>query len=380
MLPAALLLVLSLLQGEFDFGVPQFQLIFGPMTIMVAAGIALVAARIFIGPGGAIGAAVAFLVIRGVITLLVGPVLGEPVHAFPLYLVEALIVEAVAFRISPRDAALRFGLVCGALIGTVGLAAEWAWASAVYPIAWPAELLPEGAILGFAMAVAGALVGAWMGAHLRIDGFAGHRPLRHAAVGGSIVIAVLLGYGLVLSDPAPVRAAVTLTPAGEGRVDATVRLDPPDAAEGAIWFRTIAWQGGGLEGADLRRVSEGVYETTKSLPVTGNWKTALRLHTGRSMSGVPVFLPDDPAIPVKEVPALPSFEREFIGEKTILQREAKDVAGWLWTGSIILVALAMAGLMAAWAAAMHRLSVSAGPDRAPDEHAERPKDLVGAGR
>ena len=103
MIPAALLLVLSLLQGEFDFGVPQFALIFHPMTVMLAASLGLVAARIFMGPGAALGGAVLFLVIRGVITLLVGPVLGEPVHVFPLYLVEALIVEAVALAARHRS-------------------------------------------------------------------------------------------------------------------------------------------------------------------------------------------------------------------------------------------------------------------------------------
>ena len=152
MMPAALLLVLSLLQGEFDFGVPQFRLAFHPMLVMGAAGGALVAARVFMGPGAALGAAVVFLAIRGVIALLVGPVLGEPGHVFPLYLAEAAIVELVALRVSVRRP-LAFSLWCGALIGTVGLAAEWPW-SGVFPIPWPSELLPEGVLLGAGMALA----------------------------------------------------------------------------------------------------------------------------------------------------------------------------------------------------------------------------------
>ncbi len=209
MIPAALLLVLSLLQGEFDFGVPQFALIFHPMTVMLAASLGLVAARIFMGPGAALGGAVLFLAIRGVITLLVGPVLGEPVHVFPLYLVEALVVEAVAWRLGTQHA-VRFAAVCGALIGTVGLAAEWAW-SYLFQIPWPAELAPAGIFAGLAMALAGSAIGAWMGTHLRIGGTNPDRLLRVAAVGGAVVVTALIGFFLLQPTPDPVRGAVTLT-------------------------------------------------------------------------------------------------------------------------------------------------------------------------
>ena len=50
-----LLLGLSVFQGEFDFDVPQFRLVLEPFMIAVAAGIALVAARLFIGRGGRAG-------------------------------------------------------------------------------------------------------------------------------------------------------------------------------------------------------------------------------------------------------------------------------------------------------------------------------------
>src|SRR6185295_4364388 len=43
-LPGALLLGLSTFQAEFDFGVPQFRMVFGPILTMLAAGVALVAA------------------------------------------------------------------------------------------------------------------------------------------------------------------------------------------------------------------------------------------------------------------------------------------------------------------------------------------------
>ena len=75
------LIGLSTFQAEFDFGVPQFDQIFQPILIALAASIALIAARVWIGPGGALGAAVFFLVVRGGVSLLVGPVFGQTTPA-----------------------------------------------------------------------------------------------------------------------------------------------------------------------------------------------------------------------------------------------------------------------------------------------------------
>src|SRR5215213_2229351 len=92
-LMGGLLIGLSTFQAEFDFGVPQFRAILQPALIALAAGAALVAARVWIGRGGALAAAVFFLVLRGAIALIVGPVLGETTPSLPLYLGEALAVE-----------------------------------------------------------------------------------------------------------------------------------------------------------------------------------------------------------------------------------------------------------------------------------------------
>ena len=162
-LPGAFLLGLSTFQAEFDFGVPQFRMIFHPMLIMLAASVSLVAARVWLGRGAALGAALFFLAMRGLMALLVGPVLGEPMPHFPLYLVEAILVELIALRVRRP---LPFALAAGAAMGTVGLAAEWAWTQVFMPYPWPAALLPEGVLLGLAMALAGACVGGWIGARL----------------------------------------------------------------------------------------------------------------------------------------------------------------------------------------------------------------------
>ncbi|HXR60410.1 MAG TPA: hypothetical protein VN732_03690, partial [Solirubrobacterales bacterium] len=87
-LTGGLMLGLSTFQAEFDFGVPQFQLIFQPMLLMVAAGVGLVLARTYAGPGAAIGAALFFVLVRGALAILVGPVLGQTTPHFPLYVAE----------------------------------------------------------------------------------------------------------------------------------------------------------------------------------------------------------------------------------------------------------------------------------------------------
>ncbi|HEU4598637.1 MAG TPA: hypothetical protein VFS26_02710, partial [Solirubrobacterales bacterium] len=164
-LTGGLMLGLSTFQAEFDFGVPQFQLVFQPMLLMLAAGVGLVLARVYAGPGAALGAAGFFIVLRGGLALLIGPVLGQTTPHFPLYVAEAAVVETVALFVSTRKP-LRFGLAAGVGIGTVGLAAEWAWSHVWMPLPWPESAFPEIAIVGFAAAVAGATIGAWIGSHL----------------------------------------------------------------------------------------------------------------------------------------------------------------------------------------------------------------------
>jgi hypothetical protein len=127
-------------------------------------------------------------------------------------------------------------------------------------------------------------------------------------------------------------------------------LDPPDAAEDAEWFNVTAWQGGGSVIADLVEVDEGIYRTSDPIPVYGGWKTLIRLHHGKSIVAVPIYLPDDPAIPAREVPATPRFTRPFVLDKQIVLREAKDVdAALTYSASSALAALAIAWVVAlAW--------------------------------
>jgi hypothetical protein len=367
-LMGGLLIGLSTWQGEFDFGVPQFQMIFQPMLIASAAGVALVCARVWIGRGGALSTVAFFLAVRGGIALIVGPIFGETMPALPLYLAEAACVEVAGLYFGARRP-LPLGIASGLGIGTVGFAAEYGWTNLVYRNPWNSNLLPEGVLLAVAAGVAGGVAGALVGAAL-CGRLPERRIARPAALAAFAVIAGLTLNGLITTEPSGYSARVKLTnvrPAPDREVSARVRITPASAADDARWLNATSWQGGGLVVNKLKKVSEGVYRTSEPLPVSGDWKTTIRLQTGRSVLGVPVYFPSDPAIPAPKVAAPSSFDRPFVKDHTLLQREQKKgVPGFLTLAAYIAVFLIWAGMVAVCAWGLARLGRAlSGSDSSP---------------
>jgi hypothetical protein len=358
MLAGAFLVGLSTVQAEFDFAVPQFRLLYHPVLLMVASSIALVAARIWIGRGGALMAWAGYLVVRGFLTIVVGVIFGETLPHFPLYLGEALMAEAAALLIGTRRP-VAFGALAGVLIGTVGLAVEWGWSHLWMTMAWPSSLLPEAVIFGLLAAVSGGILGGAIGRALAPPAKRLGSIPRWPVVAAGVGLLVAIGYPLPMPDGSKVTAQIKLTDVQrppERRVDAEVRLSPPDAAESAEWFKATSWQGGGAIVADLQEVSPGVYRTTQPIPVYGNWKTTLRLQRGSSVEGLPIFMPEDKAIPAKGIPAQTQMTREFVRDKKNLQREQKgDVPGFLTTLAYLVVLLIVIGITAALTIGLRRM-------------------------
>jgi hypothetical protein len=354
-LAGGFLIGLSTFQAEFDFGVPQFDFLFQPMLIALAASIGLVSARLWGGRGAALGAIAFFCAVRGGVTLMVHDVWGEALPHFPLYLAEAVLVEATAAAVLARRGPLVFGAVAGLLIGTVGTAAEWAWSHVWMPLPWPSSLLPSVAAVTVLAGLAGGLVGAFIGGTLRVKAQPFPRGARVVYPLAGLAVAALVAFGLWTSPAQGVSARVQLYELPDHgttrHVSATVSIDPPQAADDAKWLTTTAWQGGGLVVDRLERVREGVYRTHDPVPVSGEWKSEFRLHKGRSLIGVPIYMPNDPAIPAKGVPATSSFERPFVRDKQILQREAKPGALGLWViayGIVLAITLSIIAFNA-WA-------------------------------
>jgi hypothetical protein len=358
MLAGALLVGLSTVQAEFDFAVPQFRLLYHPVLLMVAASIALTAARVWMGRGGALLAVGGYLVVRGFLTIMVGVVFGQTLPHFPLYVVEALMVEGAALLISPRRP-VAFGLLAGLGVGTLGLAAEWGWSEVWMTMAWPSSLLPEGVIFGVLAALSGGVIGAAIGRALAPPPEELAPVARWAVIAAAVGLLVAIAYPLPISDGPKVTAQITLTDVQgppNRTVNAEVKLTPPDAAHGAEWFKTTSWQGGGAVVAGLDEVSPGVYRTTKPMPVYGNWKTTLRLHRGSAVMGLPVYMPEDKAIPAKEIPATPQMTRAFVRDKKNLQREQKNgVPGFLTTLAYLVVLLIVIAIVAALTVGLRRM-------------------------
>jgi hypothetical protein len=343
----ALLIALSTFQGEFDYAVPQFRLIWHPILLMIAAGFALTCVRVHVGRGGALAAVAFFLVIRGLLTLIVSPGFEHTTIHFPLYIVEALVVEAVALRVKPEQT-VRFGAIAGAAIGTFGLAAEWAWSHVWWTVEWPSTLLPEAAIAGFVAAVGAGVLGARAGRAVTAE--PGLPPVaRWATPLAAIAVLAVCVYAAPISKGEPkVSADVTLRdviPGKERAVEVTARLNPADAADDAHWFLITAWQGeeGRSVVSKMKEIAPGVWRSQEPLPVHGTWKSTLRLHRGSAVEGMAIYFPEDKEIPAAEVPATASFSRPFMDDKELLQREQKPDAsgGLLVIGYLIVLAIAI---------------------------------------
>jgi hypothetical protein len=390
-LMGGLLIGLSTFQGEFDFGVPQFRMVFHPMLLALASGMALVAARVWIGKGGALATAVMFLVVRGAIAFIVGDVFGESSPTLPLYLVEALAVEGVALA-TGRDRPLLLGAVGGLLCGTVGFAAEWVWVKNMFPLPWNDGILPEAIVCAAIAGTAGGVLGGLLGAGLRFR-LPSQTVARTAVVASFVAIASLTAYGLSTTAPAGQTATVRLTDDGGGagsrHVVGTVTLNPRDTADKAAWVTVTSWQNGGMKVDRLEKVAEGVYRFRTPAPVYGDWKTVLRVQNGRSIMGVPIYMPEDAAIPgAKEVPATAQFTRPFVADHELLQRERKDdIPGWLWTAACLIVLVLSLIFMAslAWGVARVARTGNDGDGTAPPAESartaeERAARFAGGGR
>jgi hypothetical protein len=348
-----LLIGLSLYQGEWDFGVEQYRLELQPMMIAGAAALALVAARITMGPGAAVAAALLAAAARGIAALFVGPVLGAPIGWFALYLGPAVVVELVALTPLFKRPML-FGGIAGLGVATAGLWLEALWIGAVYPYPWVTSMWGEALVMAVPVAVLTGLCGALLAIVLT-----GQRLPRRAVGIGIVVVTVLaiggsVANGLHTRVPSQGSATIVLThlPSSEGQrmVSADVHIDPPSMiGADPEWVTTLSWQGGtqnhrGLVIDRLETVGPGHYRSTQPIPVWGSWKTLLRVQDGTTMAAVPIYLPADGEIPAPEVPALATTARNFVDEVTILQRERYPTATrWLFTvGSGVILALALA--------------------------------------
>ena len=334
--------------GEFVFGVPQFPQLYHPVLVSMATAVVLVAGRLVLGRWWTLG----IVAVNAGLELLGFPNFDGPVptRAAGLLVVSALVVELLGRRLAD-SLPLRFALLAGVGVGTVGLAGEWAWnAGAHQP--WRGALLPEAVPLAVLAAVGAAVLATALAAAVRQD--------RSLLPGRPVVLGAAAAVAVALAVPAPrttisADADVRLVDAADGMAVVEATLTPPDAADGARWFQATAWQGGTLVLADMVPTGEpGRYRSERAIPVDGRAKSLLRLHTGSAMVAVPIYLPADPAIGEAEIPAVDRvapFERET----RYLLRETKagppTAARIMAAGWIVIIA----GWAAAFTIAVRRI-------------------------
>jgi hypothetical protein len=350
-----LLAALSIFQAEFDYGIPQFRLLFHPVLIALFAAIALVPARVLGGRGAALGAVGVFIVLRLAMMLLPAG-FEQTIPHFPLYLAAGTMVELAALVVG-RDRPYRLGILAGALIGSVGTLAEWGWSHVWMPIPWPAHMIAEAVALSIAVGIAGGVIGSFLGGALRLrPEFAATRRAWAYASAGLVVVAGVFAYLLPTTAPSNARAEVSLSQVGdppERTAMANVRVQPPWVAENADWLTLTAGQGdaGPMVLDPLRRIGPGTYRTTEPFPVHGRWKSVIRLARGDVLAGVPVHAPADEAIPLPAIPAPARFERPFVPDRENFQRERQlHVPAWMWPAAISAVGAAGLAflLLAGW--------------------------------
>lgn len=303
--------------GEFDFRVPQYNPVYLPILIMLAAGIALTFGRLVLGRWGAVKVAISFLVIRTVLSVLVASLHHEYAR-YPLFLPSALVVELAAWWVG-TDNRLKFGAVSGVLIGTLGLIGETFWISASGWFAPSSQLLVKTLELAPITAVAAAILGAGLGRMYHRDS----QPMPVAALG---VAGVVLIAALMIPLPRNVThvvATIRQTPIGNGdNVHVAVSLQPANAADNSIFFGVSSWQGGGTRRVVLKETSPGNYTESAPVPVVGKWKSLVILIKGSDNMAAPIYMPIDPAIHAPEIPAVPLRVTTFQHNTTYLLREA----------------------------------------------------------
>ena len=389
---------------EFNWGVPQYRQVWHPLLLAFGGAQTLVLARLLGGRGGAFAGLAIWLPLQVGMTLLVGGPLEVTMPSMPLFIAEAAIVEALALRGDPRSP-LRFGVVAGLAIGSIGFAANYAWAHLAMPLPWEATLLGEAVSVALAAGVAGGLLGALMAQALTGTLAPGRRPLVIAVLAAATFVG--LGVNAVVTEaPKGVTATMALTNVREGLTpnndrpqpvaDLALRLNRPEVADDPQWVTAIGWQGGGRFVDRLARQPDGAWRSTTPVPVGGAWKTFVRIHAGRTMLAAPVRMPPDPAIDFAGFPARPQTTRPMVADATLLQIERRrDAPMFLWTPATILVLSTVLGILVLMGVVFVRLGrMTRRPpsverprallfdrfDRAPSGPPPREREVVGAGR
>ncbi len=346
---------------EYQFGVPQFPLINDVVLVTIAVVVGQVYSM-YKGPFYVIAAWVGYAAVQwglAGMNVLVWDA-ADPKH--PLLVGGAVVAALLAKWARPTVA---FAAGAGIAIALANLVVDYYWSDFYRPMAWPEQMMGWAALTAAIVGAAVGLIATWMHLKLSVVSATSEEDAAFARittrtkvsatgpVGGALAalgLVALVGVFVVHVPPRTEgvgEADITIGAVENGRALLDIGV-PDELVEDAYWFECMSWQGGGHVRSRAVRVGADQYRCQDPMPVTGAWKTLVRLqlpvHTEVS---APVYMPADEAVPVEAYPA-ESGPRPFIEEKLILQREVKsDVSVALWGPAYAIVALVFMGLFAA---------------------------------
>ena len=189
---------------------------------------------------------------------------------------------------------------------------------ATRPMPWPAEMMPWAVLFAGLTGAGVGVVATWM--HQRLTTVATApatptaaaapppHPRRRTPAAGQCSppsrYSPCSWSTCPSANPARGSVDVAVGEVRDGRAYLTVTADPR-LVHGAYWFEALSWQGGGVVHGELEPTGPGVWRTDEPMPLAGDWKTLVRLHTPlHGLAAAPVYLPADPAIPAAEHPAV----------------------------------------------------------------------------
>jgi hypothetical protein len=327
-LASAALVGMSTFQLEYDLGVPQWQPLYQPVLMMLAAATVLVAARVALGRWAALFTSISFVITRGLWALIIGPGLGHTTPRLPLYIGVALAIEGAAFA-ARRMPLFGQALVMGGAAGTLGLASEWAFSQVWSRHPWQPELLGH-IWVPIAVAICGAVVGAAIARVITYQSLAIPLPAVALAV---FTIVALMAIPFP-RNTAPVQARMVATPAAEARLQVDqfgypstvqdmnidITVTPAAATAGADWFEVVAWQGGHAHNIPFKLGDDGHYHSVRPVPTGGTWKTLAWLVREDVLLAAPIAMPANPEINQAAIPVQPVRDTEMVRASELLVR------------------------------------------------------------
>ncbi|HLN75598.1 MAG TPA: hypothetical protein VK204_01055 [Nocardioidaceae bacterium] len=333
---------------EFAFGVPQFPLVNDPIVLTVAT-VATFGLAMHRGLRWVVSIWVAQAALQLVLVALNVWAFDALTPWPPLLLGGAVVAALLARWTRPTMA---YGAGTGVAMTMGMLVVEYFWTQATRPMPWPAEMMPWAVLFAGITGAGTGMVVTWM--HQQLTAVAGEdvpepdpAPAAHSgrwALAAALAVLAVFVVNVPPDAPEAGTADVAVGTVHHGRAYLTVRTDPK-VVKDAYWFEALSWQGGGNVRGKLEPVGPATWRTSEPMPVSGSWKTLIRLHTPlHDLAAAPVYLPADPAIPAKAYPAT-SGPRKFVEEKAILRREEKQgVPGWLWGAAYGVIGVLFAGL------------------------------------